>query len=147
MILLAGGIAALQSAHENVALLRPLAGVALLISAIVVLLGPWWLRIARDLVVERQARVRAEERADIASWPLNSQVAISLRSPAQWWNAAKTVEGGQAVVHQPDGEQRRRAGPGREVEAVEVRQRGERRLDAVAGAPLSGWRRRSRGTG
>src|SRR6202043_440465 len=54
VILLAGGIAALQSAHENVALLKPLAGVALLISAIVVLLGPWWLRIARDLVVERQ---------------------------------------------------------------------------------------------
>jgi signal transduction histidine kinase len=67
VILLAGGIAALQSAHENVALLKPLAGVALLVSAIVVLLGPWWLRIARDLVVERQARVRAEERADIAS--------------------------------------------------------------------------------
>ena len=67
VILLGGGIAALQSAHENVALLRPLAGVALLISAIVVLLGPWWLRIARDLVVERQARVRAEERADIAT--------------------------------------------------------------------------------
>ena len=66
-VLLGTGIAALQSAHENVALLRPLAGVALLISAIVVLLGPWWLRIARDLVVERQARVRAEERADIAS--------------------------------------------------------------------------------
>jgi signal transduction histidine kinase/phage shock protein PspC (stress-responsive transcriptional regulator) len=67
VILLAGGIGALQSAHENIALLQPLAGVALLISAIVVLLGPWWLRIARDLVVERQARVRAEERADIAS--------------------------------------------------------------------------------
>jgi len=67
VILLGGGIAALQSAHENIALLKPLAGVALLISAIVVLLGPWWLRIARDLVVERQARVRAEERADIAS--------------------------------------------------------------------------------
>jgi signal transduction histidine kinase len=66
-ILLGGGIGALQSAHENVALLKPLAGVALLISAIVVLLGPWWLRIARDLVVERQARIRAEERADIAT--------------------------------------------------------------------------------
>jgi signal transduction histidine kinase len=66
-ILLAGGIGALQSAHENVALLKPLAGVALLISAIVVVLGPWWLRIARDLVVERQARIRAEERADIAA--------------------------------------------------------------------------------
>ena len=32
-----------------------------------VLLGPWWLRIARDLVVERQARIRAEERADMAA--------------------------------------------------------------------------------
>jgi signal transduction histidine kinase len=67
VILLAGGVAALQSAHENIALLKPLAGVALLISSVVVLLGPWWLRIARDLVVERQARVRAEERADIAA--------------------------------------------------------------------------------
>src|SRR5262245_3600463 len=67
VILLAGGVAALQSAHENIALLQPLAGVALLISAIVVLLGPWWLRIARDLVVERQARARAEERADMAA--------------------------------------------------------------------------------
>jgi signal transduction histidine kinase len=67
VILLTGGIAALQSANENIALLQPLAGVALLICAIVVLLGPWWLRIARDLVVERQARVRAEERAEIAT--------------------------------------------------------------------------------
>jgi signal transduction histidine kinase len=65
--LFGGGIAALKSAHENVALLRPLAGVALLISAFLVLLGPWWLRIARDLVVERQARARAEERAEIAA--------------------------------------------------------------------------------
>ncbi len=38
-----------------------------MIAGIVVLLGPWWLRIARDLVLERQARVRAEERADIAA--------------------------------------------------------------------------------
>jgi signal transduction histidine kinase/phage shock protein PspC (stress-responsive transcriptional regulator) len=67
VILLVSGITALKRAHENIALLKPLAGVALLISAIVVLLGPWWLRIARDLVVERQARVRAEERADIAT--------------------------------------------------------------------------------
>jgi signal transduction histidine kinase len=31
------------------------------------LLGPWWFRIARDLVLERQARARAEERAEVAS--------------------------------------------------------------------------------
>jgi signal transduction histidine kinase len=32
-----------------------------------VVLGPWWLGIARGLVVERQARIRAEERADMAA--------------------------------------------------------------------------------
>jgi signal transduction histidine kinase len=58
--------AAAQSQASN-PLLRPLAGVTLIIAAIVVILGPWWLRIARDLVVERQARVRAEERADMAA--------------------------------------------------------------------------------
>ena len=35
--------------------------------AVVVVFGPWWLRLARDLVLERQARVRAEERADMAA--------------------------------------------------------------------------------
>jgi signal transduction histidine kinase len=53
--------------HESLALLRPLGGAVLVIAGLVLLLGPWWLRIARDLVLERQARVRAEERADIAA--------------------------------------------------------------------------------
>lgn len=65
--LLAGGLVALLAGHASLALLRPLGGVALVIAAIVVVLGPWWLRIARDLVVERQARARAEERADMAA--------------------------------------------------------------------------------
>jgi signal transduction histidine kinase len=66
-LLLFGGAGWLFSAHASLALLRPLGGVALVIAAIVLFLGPWWLRIARDLVLERQARVRAEERADIAT--------------------------------------------------------------------------------
>ncbi len=66
-VLLAGGLASLLSGRANPALLRPLGGVALVIAAIVVLLGPWWLRIAVDLVAERQARARAEERADMAA--------------------------------------------------------------------------------
>jgi signal transduction histidine kinase len=37
------------------------------IGAIAVLCGPWWLRVMRDLGVERQARIRAEERAEMAS--------------------------------------------------------------------------------
>ena len=66
-LLLFGGAGWLFSAHASLALLRPLGGVTLVIAAIVLFLGPWWLRIARDLVLERQARVRAEERADIAA--------------------------------------------------------------------------------
>jgi signal transduction histidine kinase len=66
-VLLLGGVGWLFSAHASAALLQPLGGVALIIAAIVLFLGPWWLRIARDLVVERQARIRAEERADIAA--------------------------------------------------------------------------------
>ena len=66
-LLLIGGLALLLIGHDGAELLRPLGGVILVASAIMVLLGPWWLRIARDLVVERQARARAEERADMAS--------------------------------------------------------------------------------
>jgi signal transduction histidine kinase len=66
-VLLLAGVSWLATEHASVALLRPLGAVALVIAAIVLLLGPWWLRIGRDLVLERQARVRAEERAEIAS--------------------------------------------------------------------------------
>jgi signal transduction histidine kinase len=66
-LLLAGGLVALLSGHTRRLAAQPLGGAALVIAAIVVVLGPWWLRIARDLVVERQARVRAEERADMAA--------------------------------------------------------------------------------
>jgi signal transduction histidine kinase len=66
-LLLLGGVGWLFSVHGSIALLRPLGGVVLVIAAIVLALGPWWLRIARELVLERQARVRAEERADIAA--------------------------------------------------------------------------------
>jgi len=45
--------------------------VVLVIAGLVLCLGPWWLRIARDLVLERSARIRSEERekerADIAA--------------------------------------------------------------------------------
>ena len=67
VLLLAVGLLILLSGHARRALLLPLGGLLLVIAAIVVVLGPWWLRIARDLVVERQARVRAEERADMAA--------------------------------------------------------------------------------
>ncbi len=66
-VLLAGGLGWLLSLHGGAALLQPLGGFLLVVAAFVLLLGPWWLRIARDLVLERQARARAEERSDIAA--------------------------------------------------------------------------------
>ena len=47
--------------------LRPFGGTLLMIAGTVVLLGPWLLRLALDLLHERQARIRAEERADMAA--------------------------------------------------------------------------------
>jgi signal transduction histidine kinase len=66
-VLLIIGLTVLASAHHPLLILRPLGGLVLVLAAIGVVLGPWWLRIVRDLVVERQARIRAEERADIAA--------------------------------------------------------------------------------
>jgi signal transduction histidine kinase len=66
-LLIVVGLVALLQGHERLALLRPLAGVMLLVGGIALTLGPWWLRIAREAVEERQARVRAEERAEMAS--------------------------------------------------------------------------------
>jgi signal transduction histidine kinase len=66
-LLLICGLVILLSGHNDLQLLKPLGGLGLIIAAIMLVLGPWWLRIARDLVVERQARVRAEERADMAT--------------------------------------------------------------------------------
>jgi phage shock protein PspC (stress-responsive transcriptional regulator) len=68
LVLAGGGLGILLTlGHKGRLLLPPLGGLVLVIAGVVVALGPWWLRIARDLVVERQARARAEERADMAS--------------------------------------------------------------------------------
>ncbi len=66
-ILLAGGLGWLFSAHASLALLRPLGGVLLVVASIVLIFGPWWLRIARELAMERQGKALAQDRLDIAS--------------------------------------------------------------------------------
>jgi signal transduction histidine kinase len=66
-VLFSVGVGLLLSIHGGISLLRPLAGFLLVVAAMVLLFGPWWLRIARDLMFERQARARAEERADFAA--------------------------------------------------------------------------------
>ncbi|HEX3824620.1 MAG TPA: PspC domain-containing protein [Mycobacteriales bacterium] len=67
IILLISGLGILLAGHASLALLTPLGGLVLVMAAIIVALGPWWLRIARDLAVERQARIRAEERSEMAA--------------------------------------------------------------------------------
>jgi signal transduction histidine kinase len=66
-VLLVVGLYAVLNGHARFAALKPLAGIVLVMAGIAVALGPWWLRIARDLVDERQARIRAEERAEMAT--------------------------------------------------------------------------------
>ena len=61
------GIALLVEGHTTLAALRPIGGAALVVAAAVVIFGPWWLGLVRDLIVERQARVRAEEREQMAA--------------------------------------------------------------------------------
>jgi signal transduction histidine kinase len=67
VVLLALGVLAISEGSLSRSWLRPFAGTLLIVAGTVVLLGPWWLRLALDLVHERQARIRAEERADMAA--------------------------------------------------------------------------------
>lgn len=64
---LAAGAVAIFAVGDRGAVLRPVAGVVLVLAAFVVLFGPWWLRVVRDLMDERQARLRAEQTAELAS--------------------------------------------------------------------------------
>ncbi len=64
LMLLVAGLVVITDVRSS---WRILGGTVLLMAAIVVVFGPWWLRLARDLVDERQARIRAEERADMAA--------------------------------------------------------------------------------
>jgi len=66
-VLIIASVSILLSQHYTRTLLWPLSGVAAMLAAILLLLGPWWLRVVRDGFEERQARIRAEERAEMAS--------------------------------------------------------------------------------
>jgi signal transduction histidine kinase len=66
-LLAAGGIVVLILGHPSTAALRPLGGALLVIAAIVVVFGPWWISLVRDLMAERQARALAEERGQMAA--------------------------------------------------------------------------------
>ena len=63
----AGVVLVARGHHPHQGLGDLIAGLLTLVVAAVVVFGPWWLNVARDLVEERQARARAEERADMAA--------------------------------------------------------------------------------
>jgi signal transduction histidine kinase len=63
----AAGLYLLVSGHTSAAALRPVSGALLVIASIVVVFGPWWISLVRDLMSERQARALAEERAQMAA--------------------------------------------------------------------------------
>jgi signal transduction histidine kinase len=66
-VLLGIALVTVGQRHPATSVLRPITGALLVVAAIVVLFGPWWLRLAREMVAERQARARAEDRADMAA--------------------------------------------------------------------------------
>ena len=63
-----GGVVLLVMDHRyTTAALRPVGGALLVMAAVVIIFGPWWLSLVRDLIAERQARALAEERAQMAA--------------------------------------------------------------------------------
>jgi signal transduction histidine kinase len=67
LLIAGGGVVLLVRGHTTVAALRPVGGAALILAALVIVFGPWWISAVRDLIAERQARALAEERAQMAA--------------------------------------------------------------------------------
>jgi signal transduction histidine kinase len=65
--LAAAGLCTIVLRHTSHPVIRPVIGSLLVTAALVVVFGPWWLSLLRDLLAERQARAMAEERAAIAA--------------------------------------------------------------------------------
>ena len=60
------GLFLLLDGHPTSATLLPLGGALLVVAGIVVIFGPWWIGLVRDLMAERQARALAEDRTRMA---------------------------------------------------------------------------------
>jgi signal transduction histidine kinase len=67
-ILVVAGLGNLVAArHPTFDTVRTVLAANVVIVGFLVVFGPWWLRVARDLAVERRERVRNEERANMAA--------------------------------------------------------------------------------
>jgi signal transduction histidine kinase len=67
VVLALSGVLVLVLGHTTQAALRPVGGALLVIAAFVVIFGPWWIGLVRDLMAERQGRALAEERSQMAA--------------------------------------------------------------------------------
>ena len=67
-LLVAGGLGGLvASRHSTLDALKTVLIANVVIVGFLIVFGPWWLGLARDLAVERRERVRSEERANMAA--------------------------------------------------------------------------------
>jgi signal transduction histidine kinase len=60
-----GGLVATR--HPNTGSLEAVVWAAVVVFGFLIVFGPWWLALARDLALERRERVRSQERADMAA--------------------------------------------------------------------------------
>ena len=68
VVLVVAGLAAWwRRRHPGLDLLTTVIAGNVVVVGFLVVFGPWWLRLARDLAVERRERVRTEERANMAA--------------------------------------------------------------------------------
>jgi signal transduction histidine kinase len=63
----AGLVGLVATRHTTGSTLEALGSAGVVVVGLLVMFGPWWLGLARDLAVERRQRVRTEERADMAA--------------------------------------------------------------------------------
>jgi signal transduction histidine kinase len=61
------GLVLLLDGNPTSAAVLALVGALLIVASIVVIFGPWWISLVRELMSERQARALAEERAQMAA--------------------------------------------------------------------------------
>lgn len=66
-VLSAAGVFALVASLDAAPWVSPAVVAAVVVVGISVMSAPWWWRLVRDLDAERQARIRSDERADVAA--------------------------------------------------------------------------------
>jgi signal transduction histidine kinase len=68
LALVVGGLAVfLAGRNDTSGVTQVVVAVLVVVAGIVLISGPWWLRMARELAAERAARIREQERAEIAA--------------------------------------------------------------------------------